>query len=183
MIRYILLFVLLTASVGYAEPRVRPESWARPIIGTHLDNLFLVDNGVYRSKQPKDDDIDDLRSLGIKEVLSLREYHDDRDYITDTRFHLHRIKIDTAEITEGQIIEALKIIKNKQGPILIHCWHGSDRTGVIVATYRIIFNNWTKSQALDEMVNGGYGYHASVYPGLVKLVEGLDIERIRQALE
>ena len=32
------------------------------------------------------------------------------------------------------------------------------------------------------MVNG-YGYHASVYPGLVKLVEGLDIERIRQALE
>ena len=120
--------------------------------------------------------------LGIKEVLNLRDWHSDKDDISDKNFLLHRIKINTGNITEEQVIEALQIIKNRKGPILIHCWHGSDRTGVIIASYRIIFNNWSKSQALDEMTNGGYGYHATIYPELVTLVENLDINKIKHAL-
>ena len=71
---------------------------------------------------------------------------------------------------------------NKKGPILIHCWHGSGRTGVTIAAYRIIFNSWSKSQVLDEMTNGGYGYHSKIYPELIRLVEGLDVKKIEAAL-
>jgi tyrosine-protein phosphatase SIW14 len=182
MTKYILLFFLLLSSTCYAEPRLRPETWAKPIIGTTLQNIYLVDQGVYRSEQPKREDSQDLMSLGITEVLNLRELHSDQDDIPDSRFLLHRIKINTGNITEEQIIEALRIIKNRKGPILIHCWHGSDRTGVTIAAYRIIFNNWSKSQAIDEMTHGGYGYHARIYPGLVELVETLDVDRIKQSL-
>ncbi|MEN8190310.1 MAG: hypothetical protein ABFS19_10720 [Thermodesulfobacteriota bacterium] len=68
------------------------------------------------------------------------------------------------------------MISSRKGSILVHCWYGSDRTGVTIAAYRIIFNNWSKSEALDEMINGGYGYHEKIFPGLVQLVENLDVK-------
>lgn len=182
MYKYIVILILLIASSSYAEPRIRPESWAKPIIGTQLKNIYYVDKGVFRSEQPHEKDTKDLKALGIREILSLREFHSDRDDITDENFVLHRIKINTADITEEQIIDALRIIKNRKGPILIHCWHGSDRTGTTIAAYRIIFNNWSKAQALDEMTNGDYGYHARIYPGLVDFIENLNIDRIKKSL-
>ncbi len=182
MAKYILLLFLLLSSTCYAEPRIRPETWGKPIIGINLQNIYLVDKGIYRSEQPKRRDMNNLKLLGITEVLNLREFHSDKDDITDTNIVLHRVKMHTGNITEDQIIKSLDIINNKKGSILIHCWHGSDRTGVTIAAYRIIFNNWTKSQALDEMTNGGYGYHAKFYPELVTLVESLDVNKIKNAL-
>jgi protein tyrosine/serine phosphatase len=156
--------------------------WGRPIIGTRLNNFYMVDKGIYRSEQPGRGDLGTIKSLGIREVLNLREFHSDEDDLTDKHLRLHRVKMRTGNITEQQIIESLRIIKNRRGPILIHCWHGSDRTGVIIAAYRVLFNNWSKSDALDEMVNGGYGYHAKFYPELTGLVENLNVERIIKAL-
>lgn len=182
MNKHLLMFLLLIPSLVYAEPRLRPESWGQPIIGTRLKNIYLVDKGIYRSEQPGREDLGTIKSLGIKEVLNLREFHSDDDDIADKRLVLHRVKMRAGNITEQQIIESLRIIKNRRGPILIHCWHGSDRTGVIIAAYRVIFNHWSTSDALDEMVNGGYGYHATVYPELTGLVEKMDAEKIKKAL-
>ncbi len=182
MTRYLIILLLLISANADAEPRLRPDDWGKPIIGTGLDNLYQVDKGVYRSEQPDDDDIDNLVALGIQEVLNLREYHSDKNEIGEEKFVLHRIKMQTGAITQKQIIQAMQIINNRKGPILIHCWHGSDRTGVTIAAYRIIFNNWSKAQAIDELKNGGYGYHGRIYPELLTLVEKLDIDKIKQAL-
>lgn len=45
-----------------------------------------------------------------------------------------------------------------------------------------IFNGWSKSQAIDEMTNGDYGYHAKIYPDLIQFIENLDVERIKSEL-
>lgn len=90
--------------------------------------------------------------------------------------------MNAGEVTEKQLIDVLRIIQNRKGQILVHCWHGSDRTGVTIAAYRIIFNNWSKSQAIDEMVNGGYGYHSNIYPDLVHLLKKLDVVKIKKEL-
>jgi tyrosine-protein phosphatase SIW14 len=182
MTRYLIILLLLISASADAEPRLRPDNWGKPIIGTGLDNLYQVDKGVYRSEQPDDDDIENLVALGIQEVLNLREYHSDKGEIGNDKFVLHRIKMQTGAITQEQIIQAMQVINNRKGPILIHCWHGSDRTGVTIAAYRIIFNHWSKAQAIDELKNGGYGYHGTIYPELLTLIENLDIEKIKQAL-
>jgi len=183
MIKYILLGLIFVSSVVYAEPRVRPDVWSAPIIGVNLGNLYMVDKGVFRSEQPKREDVDDLLSLDIKEVLNLREFHSDNKIMAGSNLMLHSIKMNIGNVTEKQIIDSLRIINNRKGSILIHCWHGSDRTGVTIAAYRIIYNNWSKSQALDEMINGGYGYHSSIYPNLVTLIENLDVAKIKKALK
>ncbi|HEX7917405.1 hypothetical protein [Rudaea sp.] len=44
--------------------------------------------------------------------------------------------------------------------MLIHCWHGADRTGVVCAAYRMVVQGWSKADARAEMFDGGFGYHA-----------------------
>ena len=41
-------------------------------------------------------------------------------------------------------------------PVLIHCAHGRDRTGVMVAMYRIRYQNWPPKKAYAEMESLGH---------------------------
>ncbi|VAW90905.1 Protein tyrosine/serine phosphatase [hydrothermal vent metagenome] len=180
MMKYYLSLILLLCSIPIsAEVRLRPADWATPIIGTSLENIYQVDSGVYRSEQPNLSEFTLLTKFGLKEVLNLREFHSDDDETENLNLQLHRIKIDTGEISEQDILQALKIIKQRKGPILVHCWHGSDRTGAVIAAYRIVFNQWTKAKAIDELLAGGYGHHDIIYPNIVKLIKSLNIEKIR----
>jgi len=174
----LLCFICVSVAVS-ADPRLRPDSWGVAVIGTDFDNLYRVDKGLYRSEQPSESDVSHLKLLGIKEILNLRNYHSDADDINDSSIKLYRIKMNAGSVTEQQLIQTLKIIKDRKAPLLVHCWHGSDRTGTIAA-YRVIFNNWSKKQAIDEMKNGGYGYYAFFYPGLVTLIEDLNVVKIKE---
>ena len=63
-----------------APPRIRPLTWAQPVIGTQLENFHQVSPEVYRSGQPTARDLKLLvEQLGIKSVLTLRDLHDDAD--------------------------------------------------------------------------------------------------------
>tara|TARA_B100000780_G_scaffold207610_1_gene147907 strand:- start:928 stop:1164 length:237 start_codon:yes stop_codon:yes gene_type:complete len=76
----------------------------------------------------------------------------------------------------------LKVVKQAENPILIHCWHGSDRARVITAAYRIIFENWSKEQAIEELRKPEFGYHEKCYPNLINLLTNLDVQKIRNEL-
>ena len=180
--RLFLLATLLLSGTALGEPRPRPDSWAHPIIGTGIKNLYQVDTGLYRYAQPEADDVDDIKALGITQVLNLRSYHTDSDEMKGSAIGLVRVPMHAGSVTEKQLLEALRAIQQRKGPILVHCWHGSDRTGATIAAYRIVFDHWSKAQALDEMVHGGFGYHRRTYPNLVGLINGLDVPRLREAL-
>lgn len=180
--RIFLLFIVFVLSLWANEIRLRPTEWAQPIIGSSLDNFYKVSEGVYRSEQPDSEDFDDIVSVGIGEVLNLREYHSDNDEADTHKVTLHRIEVDTGEMSEAQLKEALKIIINRKSPILVHCWHGSDRTGAVIASYRVVVEGWSKEKAIDELQNGNFGYHAAIYPNIVQLIEGLDVKKMRESL-
>jgi len=182
MKKAVILLLIMFSSVALAELRVRPTEWAQPLIGSSLDNIYQVDDGVFRSEQPDDSEFKEIFNLGVKEVLNLREYHSDDGEAEGLDLDLHRIRIATGSISEGDVIEALQIISNRSGPILVHCWHGSDRTGAIIASYRVVIEGWSKEKAIEELADGGYGYHSSVYPNIVELIKDLDVEKIRSTL-
>lgn len=60
-----------------------------------------------------------------------------------------------------QVVKALRALRaaRASGPVLLHCQHGADRTGVISAVLRMTEQGWSRQQAMDEMFRGGYGYH------------------------
>ena len=80
-----------------------------------------------------------------------------------------------------QVMQAIQQAKNHQQKALIHCYHGSDRTGASIAMYRIIFENWTTEDALNEMKHGGYGFHP-IWVNIEKLFSPENIKWIRQQL-
>ncbi len=65
--------------------------------------------------------------------------------------------------------------------ILIHCKHGADRTGLIVALYRIVFEGWDKISAIEELKNGGYGFH-SIFINIPEYIEDIDIEQLKNSI-
>jgi protein tyrosine phosphatase (PTP) superfamily phosphohydrolase (DUF442 family) len=179
----IILFILLFASISaYGQPRERPETWATPIINAEIENFYKVSDKLYRSEQPDKAAFQQFQSMGIYSVLNLRKHHSDRNEARKTKIKLHHLRLSARNLTQEQIFQALKIIQQSDSPVLIHCWHGSDRTGSVAAAYRMVFQNWSATEAIDEFKNGGYGYHEWAFPNLVVLLENLDVNGLRAKL-
>jgi len=143
--------------------------------------MHKVDEGIYRSSQPDALQFKELEKLGFSEVLNLRMLRSDKRKAKDTSLILHHKRMMAETLCKNDLLRALRVIKNRKGKILIHCHHGSDRTGAVVAMYRIVFQNWTKESAIDEMKNGGYGFH-TIYTNIPKLLNRIDIEKFRNKL-
>lgn len=177
----LLILALWAPALPAAEQLPRPAAWAKPVSSEHLTNFYQLDNKVYRSAQPDWKAFQELEQLGIRNVLSFRDYHSDNDEAKSASIRLFRVKMEAGEISDDKVIEALRIIKNAEGPVLIHCWHGSDRTGLISAMYRIVFQGWSKVDAIDELMHGGYGYHA-MYKNIPAYIRKADIGYIKGAI-
>ena len=57
-------------------------------------------------------------------------------------------------------MDFLKVVSNPdRRSVFFHCQHGADRAGAVAAIYRLAFEGWSKPDAIEEMVAGGYGFH------------------------
>jgi len=86
-------------------------------------------------------------------------------------------------MTYEQLVEAVAYLKSRDAKTLVHCRHGSDRTGTVVAGYRIAVDGWSKEMAIDEFINGGFGYHSFWFPNLPTLLKSIDVERFKKDVE
>lgn len=87
-------------------------------------------------------------------------------------------------IKPKEIAEILYLIEKQQqnGAVLIHCYHGADRTGLIAGMYRIIYQGWSVEEAKAEMQHGPYGYH-SIWKNIAKLFTEEKVKQVKMHLE
>ncbi len=175
----ILILALWVTTLHAAEQQARSDKWALPIETGQFQNFYKLDDKVYRSEQPDRKGFEYLKSIGIMNVLNLRDHHKDDAKAKGTGLTLYRVEMSAGTITTDEVIAALRIIRLSEGPIVVHCRHGSDRTGTVSALYRIIFQNWSKEEAIEELMQGGYGYHA-MYKNIPEFIRSADIENIKQ---
>jgi protein tyrosine phosphatase (PTP) superfamily phosphohydrolase (DUF442 family) len=129
---------------------------AVPLHYAELPNFHQVDEKLFRGGEPKAGGVARLKELGITTILDLR-WEDGKmrreeaeakaaglNYFAIPMYGLLRPK-------EEQIRRALAIITDPaNGKVFVHCERGSDRTGVVVACYRVAHMNWTAERANDE---------------------------------
>ena len=176
---YVFIALIFSADVFAQElPRIRPMEWGQSIINAPVYNFFKVDEKVYRSSDPDIKGLKVVESMGIKNVLSLSYFLGDEYEAQGTKLKLYRVRMIAFKIRDEEVIRALRIIRACDGPILVHCWRGADRSGCIIALYRILNQGWSKEQAIDEMINGGYGFN-SIYKNIIEYIKNADIEEIR----
>jgi len=166
-----------------AEPsqaaQTRPAQWAQPIEARGLPNLHKVSDALYRGAQPEDEGFAELKALGIKTVVNLRTLHSDRDECREAGLEYVHITVQAWEGETEEVIDFLKVATDPaRQPVFVHCQHGADRTGTMCAIYRIVVEGWSKEETLQEMTEGGFGFH-SVWQNLIKYIRELDIESLK----
>jgi protein tyrosine phosphatase (PTP) superfamily phosphohydrolase (DUF442 family) len=118
------------------------------------DEPLLVSSGLYRSPRPKPNSYARLKALGIKTILNLQS----RGAASDERRLAAPFKIDVVNVpmsglaqpSFAQLDSALRVLTTAPRPILVHCLHGQDRTGVVVAAYRVVVEGKSPSDAVRE---------------------------------
>lgn len=171
--------VLSLCTPAFAQDHNRPSFWATPVELAHTENFYQITPNLYRSAQPSAAAFESLEKFGIKTIINLRAKHSDRKWLKGgSSLRLIEVPIKTWDIDNSEVIEVLRLIKSEPGPILIHCQHGADRTGLMVAMYRLIFENWTKDEALDELINGGYGFH-KIWKNIPQYIKDVNVDQIR----
>lgn len=147
---------------------------------TALKNFHQVSSELYRSAQPDAAQMQIIEQQGIKTVLNLRQWNDDDREAKGTNLVLRRVAINVAVINDKKVVSALREIRFAQKPLLVHCWHGSDRTGLVVAMYRLVFENASKADALAELRKPQFGYHENYYAGIAQYISRVDVAQIQQ---
>jgi len=161
--------------------RLSGKDWASRIELPGLPNFHKVSDELYRGAQPTKQGIEQLKKLGIKTIMNLRSFHSDRDEIADSNFVYEHIYMKTWHPEDKEIIRFLQIVTDKSNnPVFVHCRRGADRTGTMCAIYRIIVQGWSKQEAIEEMTKGGFGFN-KIYINLIKYIEQLDTEKIKQS--
>lgn len=160
----------------------RPTHW-----GTSLDqqyNFYQISPNVFRSEQPSHLFIPQLQQHQIQNIINLRQSKADFKILDEKQYQLIHIPIRTWAINREdmlKVMQQIKQIRQRGENVLIHCYHGSDRTGASIAMYRILFENWTIEQATQEMKHGGYGFHR-IWKNIDHLFTEENVNWIRQRL-
>jgi protein tyrosine/serine phosphatase len=78
-----------------------------------------------------------------------------------------------AAVTEpAKIHKFLDAMATCQRPVFIHCMQGRDRTGLEIAVYRVVMENWSREDALRELY--AHGYNWALFPGIARYVKTFD---------
>ncbi len=147
-----------------------------------VDNLHRVNTVLYRSGQPTAQGFTHLQAQGVRSVLNLREYHSDKKRAAHTDLQLMEHPMAAGAVTEADIEACLRLLAGAPKPALVHCWHGSDRTGIIVAAWRIVYEGCSVQAAEAEFRDDRYGHHEFWYGNLVELLRKIDWDAMRTRL-
>jgi len=181
MYRPALGFLLLFCALGScpAFPGNLPSS-KTPDPGQRLHvagipNVGKIDEHLYRGGQPRDGSLTHLRELGITTIVDLRGENSslrERERREAEALGIRFISIPVGGFSQparDQISSFLSLFVGQfPETVFVHCRLGEDRTGVFIAAYRIIVDNWTVDEAIKEM--HFFGFNRLWHPSMVSYI-------------
>jgi protein tyrosine/serine phosphatase len=152
--------VVISLFLLFACAAVYPQKTA--IVGD-LPNFTRIDDTLYRGGRPTEEGIKQLKAKGIKTVINLRNNKDDSAqeeiWVRAAGLNFYTVPLNIwFRPKNSQVNKITTIIGAKENqPVYVHCNLGADRTGMVVAIYRISHDGWTAKQANEEAEESGLG--------------------------
>jgi protein tyrosine phosphatase (PTP) superfamily phosphohydrolase (DUF442 family) len=120
-----------------------------------INNFDRVNDGLYRGAQPNNLGLKALARLGIKTVVNLRLADDvwpaeAAEALALGMTYTNVPMSGCGRPADAQVRTVLAILETAPAPVFVHCKVGCDRTGTIIACYRIQHDQWTSQNALRE---------------------------------
>ena len=180
--------ILLVACA--TRPTTPPQhAWKQPndvrIAG--VKNFEIVSERIWRGAQPTAEGFHSLERLGVKTVLNLRSDHDDLPLLIGTDLKYLRVPMYAWDPDQGQVAQLVLVMATldrlrrdpQRSPVFVHCAAGRDRTGYTIAAYRMIFENWSANDAIEEMFDFRFN---TVFFRNPEFLRRLDVREIRRRL-
>jgi tyrosine-protein phosphatase SIW14 len=124
--------------------------------------ITQVDDVVWRGPRPEPSDLEAI-SDRVVSIISLERANEDEkeaiEFDPDVKVYSWPIspwEIYGSGITQEYLYKILGQISILKKPLLIHCQRGQDRTGLIIAAYRVKMHGWSKEVAMAEALQFGY---------------------------
>ena len=170
------LFVLAAcAAAASGPPATNSETrasgnhhMARKITVIGVSNFAETSPHLYRGGQPKGTGYEHLKQMGIDIVVDVRLSGRDREKQNVTKAGMQFVSLPWHCMFPKDDIFAqfLKLLReNPDKKVFVHCRYGDDRTGMMIAAYRMAVEGWTPEEARKEMEK--FGFHRMVCPALV----------------
>jgi protein tyrosine phosphatase (PTP) superfamily phosphohydrolase (DUF442 family) len=157
-----------------------PAGNADGLIGRHLPlsgvpNFGEVTSQLLRGGQPTEAGFEELSRRGVGLVINLRgDSKAERAAVEKLGMQYVSIPWHCAYPKDRQVAEFLSVLRaNPDKKIFVHCRLGVDRTGLMVASYRMAEQGWTAARAHREMAAFGFdAFHNMICPGLGSYAAG-----------
>ena len=162
----ILVFALVGSASDYCAYNFPLDSNPTPIVSDDVCNFHQVDAQLYRGGRPRPNAYPKLVEIGIRTIISLEEseFAEDERRAIDTlnlklppekqiqflSFPIGPAEIDTKGVSDERLKVLFSQIRYVQRPIFMHCYHGKDRTGMVVVLYRLLMNQKSLPEAYEE---------------------------------
>ena len=129
-----------------------------------VTNFQKVDEHVYRGAQPTEQGFKSLAKLGIKTIVDLRE-PGDRSRVEEKMVRAAGMQYVSVPMygmetpSNDKVVKVLALVEDTStGPVFVHCKRGADRTGAVIACYRMEHDRWKNDQALTEAKSLGMSF-------------------------
>lgn len=149
------------AILGFTASLTLASAWAHSQ-SDNVPNFQKVDDHVYRGAQPTESGFQDLAKLGIKTIVDLRDVGehsqaDEEKIVTGLGMRYVSIPMHGLSTPKDDKVATVQALFNDtaSGPVFVHCKRGADRTGMVVAVYRISHDQWDNKKALTEAKSYG----------------------------
>jgi len=129
-----------------------------------VPNFQKVDDHVYRGAQPTEEGFKNLAKLGIKTIVDLRESGDrslaEEKAVRAAGMEYVAVPMKGMETPSTEkVARVLRLLEDTStGPVFVHCKRGADRTGAVLACYRINHDHWNNDRALREAKSLGMSF-------------------------
>jgi protein tyrosine/serine phosphatase len=144
---FAVLFLSLAAQAQSAQQQ--------DLSNVHIKNFGQMDERFFRGAQPKENDYQELKGLGVKTVIDLRDDPTSYEKRAVESLGMHYVNIpmvDKAYPRDEDIQAFLKLVDDPStGKFFVHCAGGRHRTGVMGAVYRFKHYGWNYDQVYAEM--------------------------------
>lgn len=146
------------------HPRRGLRDWRELMVNDHgflriaWHNLHEISPGMWRSNQPSPGRVHAAARMGIKTIINLRGARSDGGWRLEKEacdangMMLVDFTIRSRAVPDRDaILEAERIFKSVEYPVLMHCKSGADRAGIMSALYLLLMENASAAEAAEQL--------------------------------
>jgi tyrosine-protein phosphatase SIW14 len=153
-----------------------------------IARFHKVDERLYRGSQPDERGFRALRDLGVRTVINLRLPEDavhtgEQQIVESLGMRYVNVPVQDGNfftwfrrIPEDTVRRFFAVLDAEQGPFFVHCRRGTDRTGAMVAFYRMARTGWDAARATAEANDVGMRFW---YRGLRRQIKAFDVSQLK----